>query len=156
MGYVEEVARGVIARGFPLNQDATRDSYYNYILDQLKAERLAGNEIVLSDRSLVDLLAYIRTNNNPEIPLYFLSMLEEIIWLESKYFDVYCYLPIEFGLIVDDVRPEDIEYQIAVDKALQNILTEFKVQQIAVTGSIIERRDFIVELIRNGVNERHE
>jgi len=150
--HIEEVARGVIARGFPLNQDATRDSYYNYILDQLKSERLANQKVVLSDRSLVDLLAYIRTNNSPDIPYYFVEMLEEIIWLEKNYFDLYCYLPIEFGLIVDDVRPGELEYQKEVDNTLVNILDEYNLNYVKITGSVEERKRKIMTLINNGIS----
>ena len=146
---IREVAREVISRGFPLNQDATLDSYINYILLQLQAERHATKKYVISDRSLVDLLAYIITNSNSNIPSYFVCMLEEIIWIETCYFDIYCYLPIEFDLVIDDVRPVQKDYQLAVDRTLVNIFSRFHVNIETITGNLGERREKLISLIEN-------
>ena len=67
VGLINEVARRVIAMGFPLNQDATIHSYLNYIWLVLKEERECVEKFVICDRSLVDLLGYIRTNNDTSI-----------------------------------------------------------------------------------------
>ena len=50
VGLIGEVARRVIAMGFPLNQDATVDSYLNYIWLQLHEERVHCERHVISDR----------------------------------------------------------------------------------------------------------
>lgn len=147
VGLIHEVARRVIAMGFPLNQDATIQSYLNYIWLVLKEEREHAEEFVISDRSLVDLLAYIRTNNDTTIPEYFVSMLEELLWRESVYFDLYCYLPIEFPLQLDHVRPSDVEYHKAVDTSILKILNEYRLPYEQITGSIEDRCQQVLELI---------
>lgn len=147
VGLIEEVARRVIAMGFPLNQEATIHSYLHYIWFQLKEEREHREKYVISDRSLVDLLGYIRTNNDTKIPQYFVSMLEELLWRESVCFDLYCYLPVEFPLEIDHVRPADVEYQKAVDTNIQQILQEYRLPYECITGSLDDRCKQVVRLL---------
>lgn len=144
--FIHEVARDVIAAGLPLNEEATVDSYLLYIQFQLQAERRATREHVVSDRSLVDLLAYIETNNDPRIPRRLVDVLREIMWFETRYFDVYCYLPIEFGLELDGVRSADAAYQRAVDDTLRSILDRYGVVYMPVAGSVSERCDRLLAL----------
>ena len=133
--HIDEVARKVISLGFPLNMDATYESYFHYIWFQLEQERKAKSVFVISDRSLVDLLAYIRANNNPQISRSFVCLLQELLWLETKSFDFYIYLPIEFQLEVDDVRLEDVDYQKLVDEKIVDILVEYGVKYYKVRVS---------------------
>ncbi len=143
---IQEVAREVIAKGFPLNRDATVDAYTTYILLQLAGEREAGTAHAISDRSLIDLVAYMRTNAAPHIPRYFQQMVEEIVWREKEYFDLYCYLPIEFPLVVDDVRPEEEAYRAAVDRTLIEVLDHYRVAAVEVRGTLEDRRDQVLAL----------
>jgi nicotinamide riboside kinase len=143
---IDEVARKVISKGFPLNQDATVESYIHYIYFQMEEERNAITEHVISDRSLVDLLAYIRVNSDKRIPNSFQKMLEEILWVESKFFNLYCYLPIEFPLLIDDVRPVDEIYRKLVDKMIRSILKEYKLNFVEISGTIENRTNQLVEL----------
>lgn len=147
VGLINEVARRVIALGFPLNQDATIHSYLNYIWFQLKEERERVEKYVISDRSLVDLLGYIRTNNDTSIPKYFVSMLEELLWRESAYFDLYCYLPIEFPVQIDHVRPSDVEYHKAVDTSILQILQDYRLPYEHITGSMEDRCKQVLGLL---------
>ena len=144
--FIREVAREVIAAGLPLNQDATVDSYLHYILYQLKAERLATGPHVVSDRSLVDLLAYIETNADPSIPSALVDMLREVLWVETRYFDLYCYLPVEFDLELDGIRPGDIEYRAAVDTTLRDILSRYGVTVARVSGNVSKRCEQLLAL----------
>lgn len=116
-----------------------------YIKMQLEAERNAKAEVVISDRSLLDLLAYVRTNADSRIPSSFVSTLEEIVHLESLYFDLYCYVPIEFGLIVDEVRPADESYQRAIDETFRRLLGEFQLPHKEIRGTLPERMAQIVD-----------
>ena len=147
---IPEVAREVIAKGFPLDDKATVDSYINYVMAQLREERQSVAEHVISDRSFLDLLAYIRTNADPQIPSYFVEMVEEISWLDTRFFDVYCYLPIEFPLVEDGVRGIDEDYRAAVDETLCGLLREYGVKYVTVTGSLAERVNQVVNLVRRG------
>lgn len=148
---IREVARGVIAKGFQLDRGATVDSYVNYILAQLRAERESEAEHVLSDRSLLDLIPYVRLNADERIPDYFVEMLEEVVWRESRFFDVFCYVPIEFPMESDGVRPPDEAYRAAVDACFVDALREFGVEFVRVGGSIGERTAQVVELVEQSL-----
>lgn len=105
---------------------------------------------VLSDRSLVDLLAYIRAINNPTISKDFIGMVEEVVRVESGYFDLYCYLPIEFPLIEDNTRIVDFGYQKQVDNCLKEILEGFGLKHVSLHGSLQERCANLVKLLAIG------
>jgi len=148
---IDEVARQLRTRGLPLNREATLDTYINYVYEQLISERLATTKYVISDRSLVDLLAYILANANPLIPKEFNCMLEEIIFREIDYFDLYVYLPIEFSLVMDDVRPADIEYQKLVDEKIKYVLHTLDIPVLKVSGSVQKRANTAI----NEIQKRH-
>jgi len=144
---ISEVARSVIAKGYPLDRDATLDSYLNYILAQLTAERAAKtHRHVLSDRSLIDLLAYVRVNADVRIPTHLNSLLEEIVWIEADYYDVYCYIPVEFVPIDDGIRCIDGDYQQLVDAELVRLFREYQVPTIRISESHDERQDHLLSL----------
>ena len=134
--------------GYPLNKEATIESYLHYIRLQLLAERERTETHVISDRSLVDLLAYSRTKMEPLIPPAFVAMVDELLYIESRYFDVYCYLPIQFDLVLDDVRPADIEYQKTVGDNILLILDEYKLPYVEISGTLEERCAKVVEMVR--------
>lgn len=144
--YIREVARTVIARGFGLDRAATIDSYVVYIQLQLEAERRADTRFVLSDRSLMDLLAYIDYNDDTRVPRYVNELLEEVVWMESRFFDLYCYLPIEFPLQDDGVRTPDEDYRAAIDRNLVRVFERYGVPVETVAGPPERRRAQMLRL----------
>lgn len=144
---VEETARKVIAAGFKLDRNGSLDAYLAYISMQLEAERRATTKVVICDRSLADLLAYVRTNDDPNIPASFNRALEEIVRIESRHLDWHCYIPIEFPLVVDDVRPDDLDYQRAVDENYLRVLRDFDLPYVEVRGTIEERVTQVSKLL---------
>lgn len=149
--YVTEVARKIISRGFPLNNLATKDSYVNYINDQLNAERDIDNyDLFISDRTLLDPLAYMITNKSfpsPFIEDYFIQMMENVWLLEQSRYDLYVYFPIEFPLVADGVRPDDEKYRAAVDKVILSTLKKYDINYVTITGSIEERKSQLIKLL---------
>ncbi len=139
----------MIAAGFQLDRNGTIEAYSTYIQMQLEAERRADAEVVVSDRSLADLLAYLWTNAEADkhIPASFVAMLEEIVRIESRYFDLYCYIPIEFALVVDDVRPADERYQRTVDETFRRVLQTLRLPHQEVRGTAAERVQQVVNLL---------
>lgn len=144
---IDEVARRLRRQGLPLNQEATLGTYISYIYEQLKAERVCTTMYVVSDRSLVDLLAYILANANPRIPKKLDFMVEEIIFRETNYFDLYVYSPIEFSLVLDDVRPADIEYQELVDEKIRYVLHTLDAPVLRVSGPVQRRVNRVIKEI---------
>jgi len=148
---IPEVARVLIDKGFKLNQDITEYGIVNYITDYLFFERTINSEILISDRSLIDLLAYVKTNNSKKIRKKYVELIEEVVYEESKRFDFYIYLPIEFKLIQDNVRPENIDYQKQVDITLVNLFKLYKIKPYTITGTISQRTNQVLKII-NGQN----
>ena len=145
--FIGETARKVLAMGLPLNQDATLESYFQYLCLQLEAERTATAPVVISDRSLVDSLAYLEVSRMPEIPESYVALQREIVQMEMGFFDVFCYVPIEFGLHADRVRPADTEYQEAVEEQLARILGRYGARVVTVHGPTEQRVGQVLELL---------
>jgi deoxyadenosine/deoxycytidine kinase len=144
---IPEIARILIAKRFLLNQNITEWGIVNYVQEYLYNERICNADIVLSDRSLIDLLAYIKTNNSPKIRKQFIQLVEEVVFEESKRFDHYFYLPIEFPLILDNVRPIDISYQKEVDHTLTELFKYYSIHPIVITGTIDQRISKAINII---------
>jgi nicotinamide riboside kinase len=144
---IPEIARILIKKGFKLNQDITEYGIVNYITEYLFHERVMQSSVVISDRSLIDLLAYVTTNNSPKIRSKYLNLIEEVVFEESKRFDCYVYIPIEFQLVLDNVRPSDISYQKEVDNTFIKLFDRFNINPITITGSIEERTKQFLKLI---------
>jgi len=138
---ITNIARGVIARGFRLGKQAHIPGYVNYIRDQLKAEREALNQsfnVLLSDRTVLDAVAYSMINKQllrSDVPDYFIEMLSEIWLLESQFYDLYVYCPIEFPIVQDGVRDNDEKYRAAVSNQIGSLLKERSINYIAISGS---------------------
>ena len=153
LSYVTEVARRIIQRGYPLNMDANVDSYIHYINDQLNAETtMVDCSIFISDRTLLDPLAYALVNNElprPYIPEYFIEMMQNVWLLEKDRYDLYVYFPVEFSMQIDNVRPQDEIYRWAVGDKIAALLGEHKISHIVMSGSPSERVDSLLQVINN-------
>lgn len=64
--------------------------------------------------------------------------------LESSLF---VYLPIEFGIEDDGVRPTDVEFQSQVDAAMHKLMNMFGILPKVVSGTVEERLESILELM---------
>lgn len=148
---VTEVARRIIQKGYPLNMDANVDSYIHYINDQLNAEKaMPEASIFISDRTLLDPLAYALVNKElprPYIPDYFIEMMENVWLLEKERYDIYIYFPVEFPMQIDNVRPDDEVYRLAVGKKILELLKKHKIPHIIVSGTPKQRLDYLLNTI---------
>jgi hypothetical protein len=144
---IPEIARILIYKGFLLNQNITEWGIVNYVQEYLYHERIACSDVLISDRSLIDLLAYIKTNNSLKIRSKFIQLVEEIVYTESKRFDFYFYIPIEFPLELDNVRPTDVSYQKSVDKTLCHLFEIYNINPIILSGSISQRTSKAINII---------
>jgi predicted ATPase len=136
-----EVAREIAALGFKLDKDATPEIETLIFLRQLNNE-LSTPEFV-GDRSLIDALAYARwvLDNRPRTK-------ENALWdecerlaersLRTNYSHVY-YLPIEFPIVVDDLRPDDPDFQADIDRRIVDLLQSHSLEFETLTGSIEDR-----------------
>lgn len=136
-----ETAREVVELGFKLDKDATPETETLIFLKQFNNE-LSTPEFV-SDRSLVDVMAYAGwvLDNQPRRK-------ENALWeeceelaerhLRTNYSHVF-YLPIEFPIVPDGLRPEDPEFQKEIDRRIVTLLDTHGLTYDTVGGSVDER-----------------
>lgn len=138
-----EVARQVVELGFKLDKDATPETETLIFLRQLHAE-MTHAEFV-GDRSLIDVMAYAGwVLDNQEFRK------EHHLWaacldiagehLRSQYSHVF-YLPVEFPIVLDGLRPDDPEFQADIDSRMRKILEINDVGYETLTGSVENRLD---------------
>jgi adenylate kinase family enzyme len=136
-----EVAREVARLGFRLDKDATPETEALIFLRQLNNE--TEIEEFVGDRSLIDVMAYAGwvLDNQPRRK-------EMLLWeecerlaerrLRTNYSHVY-YLPIEFPIVVDDLRPDDPAFQKEIDERVVGLLSAHGVSYKILTGSVEDR-----------------
>lgn len=143
---IREVAHEIAKEGYPINENATHDTYYRGIFKQLNYERMTrGSKYIICDRSMVDYLAYLRVNYNSNL---FIQMVEEIVWLETKYFDRYVFLPIEFDAVDDSVRNTDEINRKAIENEIIALFEYFNIKAIKVYGNLQERINTLMSLFK--------
>lgn len=140
-----EAAREVVQLGFKLDKDANAETETLIFLKQFNNE-ISTPEFV-GDRSLIDVMAYagwVLANQE--------RRKENALWeecerlaernLRTNYSHVY-YLPIEFPIVPDGLRPMDPEFQKEIDERILKLLDAHGVRFTTVKGSVEERLDQI-------------
>jgi predicted ATPase len=141
---IPEMARILIAKGIPLNDKASEFSIVSYIAEYLRHSRKTVAELVISDRSIFDLFAYISLSRPDDVRREFLRLAEEVVFQEVRRVDAYVYVPIEFEMQQDNVRPSDTQYQRAVDHKIQELLGFFGAKVLTTSGTLEERAEAVV------------
>lgn len=141
-----EAAREVAALGFALDKDATPETETLIFLKQYYNELVHADFI--GDRSLVDVMAYAGwvLDNQPrrkEMALWEQCLAIAQHHLRSQYTDVF-YLPIEFPIVPDGLRPLDPGFQSEIDQRVLRILGAYDVAYSALRGSVAERLKALV------------
>jgi len=141
-----EVAREVVELGFKLDKDATPETETLIFLRQYNNE-LATAEFV-GDRSLIDVMAYAGwVLDNQERTKEF-HLWDECVQLAERrlrtsYSHVF-YLPIEFPIVLDGLRPDDPAFQKDIDERIRGLLRGNDIEYETITGGIEERVDKIL------------
>ncbi len=144
-----ETAREVVELGFKLDKDATPETETLIFLKQYNNE-LSTDEFV-GDRSLIDVMAYAGwvMDNQPRRK-------ESALWdecvklaerrLRANYSHVF-YLPIEFPIVLDGLRPDDPAFQEEIDQRVIRLLKSHDIDYDTVKGSVEERMDQINSIV---------
>lgn len=136
-----EVAREVVELGFKLDKDATPETETLIFLRQY------GNELTHSsfvgDRSLIDVMAYAgwvldNQERRKETALWDACLEIAEHRLRSQYSHVF-YLPIEFGIVPDGLRPLDPDFQADIDQRMLAMLDRYDIAHIELRGSVEDR-----------------
>ncbi len=144
-----EVAREIVELGFKLDKDATVETEALIFLRQYHNE-LTHPEFI-GDRSLVDVMAYAswvleNQERRKEFALWDTCLDIARHNLRSQYTDVF-YLPIEFGIVPDGLRPLDPDFQSDIDRRLLHLLEANDIQYSTIKGSVEERLDAILAAV---------
>jgi nicotinamide riboside kinase len=136
-----EVAREVAAEGFRLDKDATPETEALIFLRQYNNE-LAVAEFV-GDRSLIDVMAYAGWVLDNQARRKEMALWDECVRLAERslrasYSHVY-YLPIEFPIVLDGLRPDDPGFQKEIDERIVRLLQGHGISYVTLTGSVEDR-----------------
>ena len=151
---INEVAREMMDNGFLLGKKGNVNSYIHYIKKQLEKEIQSDSfkyDILLADRSLIDGVVHPIINNrlnSSDVPQDFIDMFERILYFQKTFYDIYVYIPIEFGMINDKNRPIDENYRREIDKELKSMLDKHISNYCTVSGTIEERINKLYEVIK--------
>ncbi len=144
-----EVARQIAAEGFKLDKDATVETETLIFLRQYYNEMI--NPEFVGDRSLIDALAYAgwvleHQQRRKEFALWDACLDIAAHTLRSNYTHVF-YLPIEFDIVPDGLRPIDPEFQQDIDRRIVEILRGHDIRHATVTGSVDDRVQRLLETV---------
>lgn len=136
-----EAAREIVALGFKLDKDATAEAETLIFLKQYNNE-LDAPEFV-ADRSLIDTLAYagwVLENQPPRKEIALWEECERLakIGMRTNYSHVF-YLPIEFPIVLDGLRPDDPIFQKEIDERILRLLDSYSIPYVTITGSVDAR-----------------
>ena len=144
-----EVARQVVELGFPLDQSATAETETLIFLKQWRAELVHRHFV--ADRSIYDVLAYadwVMEHQPPrkENHLWWESREIAVMDLRARYDHVF-YLPVEFPIVLDGLRPDDTAFQADIDRRMVHLLESADVVHHTLTGSIEQRQQQVRDVV---------
>jgi deoxyadenosine/deoxycytidine kinase len=144
-----EAAREVVKLGFKLDKDATPETETLIFLKQFHNE-LVHPEFV-GDRSLIDVLAYagwVLENREWTKEMALWEECEKIArhHLRSQYTHVF-YLPVEFPIVLDGLRPDDPAFQADIDRRMLDLLEVNDVKYETLTGSVDDRVEALISTV---------
>lgn len=139
-----EVAREVVELGFPLDQSATAETETLIFLKQWHAE--VTHEHFVADRSIYDVLAYadwvMQHEREPRKEDHLWAVAREIAMLDLRArYDHVFYLPVEFPIVLDGLRPNDPSFQGDIDRRIHRLLQSADVTFHPLSGSVEARQD---------------
>jgi deoxyadenosine/deoxycytidine kinase len=144
-----EVAREVVELGFKLDKDASPETETLIFLRQYNNE--ISTEEFVGDRSMIDVMAYAGwvLDNRPRTKEFHLW--DECVRLAERtlrtaYSHVF-YLPIEFPIVLDGLRPDDPEFQKDIDGRILQLLRTHDIEYETITGSVVERIEKIEKVL---------
>jgi nicotinamide riboside kinase len=138
-----EVAREVVELGFPLDKGATPETETLIFLKQWRAEE--SHDRFVADRSIYDVLVYadwVMENNEDdrkENHLWWESRALATMDLRARYDHVF-YLPVEFPIVADGLRPDDPGFQADIDRRMRGLLETHDIEFHTLSGSVEDRQ----------------
>jgi predicted ATPase len=110
-------------------------------LEHVMEERRAATrgDVVLSDRTLVDHLAYTQVLFPDSVDTSEVRTYRRLAFESLAYYDAIFLLPIEFAPLDDGVREADLAFQRHIDDMITDLYAQAEVEPVIVRGSVTER-----------------
>lgn len=150
---IQNITRSTIANnGLTYNKEGNDDSQkaiFNAYLEEFgKHEK----EFCISERSLIDVLAYTLFQGSigkcsGETIRYQERVIKE--YVRNHCTDLYIYFPIEFDVVDDGTRSTDERYRKAIDGYIKDELKRLDVDYITITGTQEERKQQFEQILKD-------
>lgn len=134
---LQGIGQRVKAAGYPLGTSATSETVCAFAAEHLRRERDVLADLVVQDRCLLDLLAYVRILGLLNGPA--LRMLQEVTLTSLKAIDLILFVPMCEAIRNAGTVVEPPEFRAQIDTAIPMIAQELGVHMVAVEGTPPER-----------------
>lgn len=153
--FYDEITRKVLRDGMKINTEGNDETQRAIIASHwTNVENLdSTHEPVgrIMDRWALD--GYVYTNylfNKSKVNLETFDLADELLVAHLNKFDYVFYLTPEFDIVNDGVRSDDIKFRDDIAKMFDDVIREFDIDVIHLTGTIEERYNKMMEVLENG------
>jgi hypothetical protein len=160
---VPSTARQIKEYGYPINREATELSQLLVpllrMVDEYEHEPQAENEALISDRTLVDSLAYTMYQNDHvwESGSLIEFVSRRLTEMHMSSYDYVLYFPIYWDGVEDGVRDPDENYRRAIDSNVLSILELMNIRYLEVPNVSPEARaEWFFGVIQEDYRRVHE
>lgn len=135
--FLQGIGQQVKDAGYPMGSAATADTVYAFAAEHLRRERTCPAELVIQDRCLLDLLAYVRVLGLLREPAY--RMLQEVARTSLGAIDLVFFVPMCDALRDGGTALEPPDFRWRIDAAISAVAQELGVEIVAIEGEPAER-----------------
>jgi len=140
---IQETARDEIMRRGRLPHEMDPHEFFDFQLTLVRLQHRTEAGDFIIDRSIFDMLAYAMDHHNYHLIRRFIERC-------YRPYDYIFYIPIEFDLVVDDVRKDDLDYQRIIDERIRKIFKTYQLDYHIIRGSLEQRSVMIHQLLAYG------
>jgi len=142
---LQGIGQRVKEAGYSLGSAATASTVYAFAAEHLRRERTCRAELLIQDRCLIDLLAYVRVLGLLEEPA--LRLLQEATLTSLIAIDLILFVPLCDALRDTGTTVETPEFRARIDAAIPAVARELGVQVVAIEGEQAERAQKAFRLV---------
>lgn len=140
MNCITEVVRNLSKEGIKINELGDEEGQQKIF--NTYAELLSEQKDYISDRGLTDVLSYtnyLMKEGSVSIQFGVNQYIDLISFLQNNPDVIYCYFPIEFGVVDDGVRSTNEEFRNYIDVQIKAILDRYVRDYYTITGTVNDR-----------------
>jgi len=146
VGWVDEIVRDIPASVSDLSAFLSQYWVINSQINK-EIERQSNNKVIVTDRTVIDNFAYAkRSAKKNSISKKQLNVLEIICKNWAETYDFLFYTQRTQSPIEDDnYRSTDIQFQIEIDQIIKNIIKQWNVHVVELSGEFDKRFEKVLE-----------